>query len=255
MFIVTEGRENIKMGLVTIRVFKEADALLMVKAQKAAVDTALSSLRTKISQAKDDTVRSGKLFTDADTKEAEGKTKDHLGYALLDSEHVAQILGLDNQQIKHQLLIRQKTEKASEPQGKTDKVEVAHDLFIEAYALTNSAFKLRSEAQDLVPAVKATMEEASRWPQTCAVIYFAGLPEPVSTAKTDADGKFSLKLPAKTRFAIAAEAERTTPAGRESYNWLVWVSVDDDKGKSIMLSNDNLFAANSSESVVMVERP
>ena len=79
--------------------------------------------------------------------------------------------------------------------------------------------------------------------------YLAGLPTPFTTAKTDADGKFSLKLkPGK--YVLAAISSRTVGTDTEKYCWLVWLTVDPNQSKRVMLSNDNLFETNCSDCLV-----
>jgi hypothetical protein len=75
-------------------------------------------------------------------------------------------------------------------------------------------------------------------------------PEGAVTDKTDADGKFRMVLKQKTKYALFARSERTVLRDTEKYYWLLWVTLDGNKPKRIMLSNDNLFSAFPAESVV-----
>lgn len=69
--------------------------------------------------------------------------------------------------------------------------------------------------------------------------YFANLPAPLVTSKTDADGKFNLSLP-QGKYVIAAESSRDVVGRVENYYWLVWVDAT-SPNNSVILSNDNLF--------------
>ena len=91
-----------------------------------------------------------------------------------------------------------------------------------------------------------------RWSESGGVGYWEYVPNaPVTTTKTDADGKFSLVLPEKGRFAVAARAGRLLANTEERYCWIVWITDRDLKEKKIVLSNDNMIGSNPSESVVI----
>jgi len=70
-------------------------------------------------------------------------------------------------------------------------------------------------------------------------LYFQKLPTHLATAKTktDADGKFSMKLPAG-RYVVAAAATRKVSDKEEKYFWLIRVDTS-ARNESVMLSNDN----------------
>jgi hypothetical protein len=94
----------------------------------------------------------------------------------------------------------------------------------------------------------ARLEEAvhARHVMHSAAPYFTKLPEPVATTKTDADGKFSLTVPAGDEYVLASRAKRSLPGGgSEHYFWLVKA-----QGSTVMLSNDNLTSAGSPDSLL-----
>ena len=62
--------------------------------------------------------------------------------------------------------------------------------------------------------------------------------EPVATVKTDADGKFSLKLP-RGEYAFKAYASRKVWDETEFYEWDVPVRLEQAK-QQVFLSNDNV---------------
>ena len=80
---------------------------------------------------------------------------------------------------------------------------------------------------------------------------FSHLPRGISTATTDADGKFTLKLPKPGKYALTASAERRILDETEVYRWLIWVR---DSDKTITLSNDNLIESGSLDSVIPILR-
>ena len=83
-------------------------------------------------------------------------------------------------------------------------------------------------------------------------LYFASLPSPVASAKTDADRKFSIPLDRKATVVLAANATRRVLNKTENYYWLVTVSLDGQPSKRIFLSNDNLTTTDSKDSLVHI---
>ena len=76
-----------------------------------------------------------------------------------------------------------------------------------------------------------------------------GLPPGDVTAKTDAEGHFTMVLPRRGQFALAAQASRDAGGTTERYYWLIWVSLDGSARREIMLSNDNLVGMGSEDAV------
>lgn len=80
-----------------------------------------------------------------------------------------------------------------------------------------------------------------------AAPYFENLPQPVVTAKTDADGRFKLTAPDNVAIVIAARSQRQVFNTVENYFWMVRVKPTDS---SVTLSNDNLTSSGSPDSIV-----
>ena len=80
-----------------------------------------------------------------------------------------------------------------------------------------------------------------------ALYYFNGLPAALQTSKTDADGKFSFKVPSGS-YVLAAISSRRAGRVTESYQWMFRVTVDADK--KVMLANDNLTTSGSADSLI-----
>ena len=87
------------------------------------------------------------------------------------------------------------------------------------------------------------------------LFYFNKLPAPSQITKTDAEGKFSFKVPSGS-YVLVAASSRTVgiDAGgavvpeKEPYYWMVRVNADTDK--RVMLANDNLSTSGSADSLV-----
>jgi hypothetical protein len=68
---------------------------------------------------------------------------------------------------------------------------------------------------------------------------FAHFPSAKYTNKTDAEGKFALRVPAG-RYVLAARSSRAVFDKSEQYHWLVKVDASTD-ARQVFLSNDNFF--------------
>ncbi len=88
--------------------------------------------------------------------------------------------------------------------------------------------------------------------QNSGARYFANLPSPLVSVKSDADGKFSMQLDSSATVVLAAHATRQVVGKAENYYWLVPVSLDGQPSKRIFLSNDNLATSDSKDSLVHV---
>jgi hypothetical protein len=73
--------------------------------------------------------------------------------------------------------------------------------------------------------------------------YFDGLPQPLAETQSDADGEFTIDIPAEGEFALAAHTQRDVGSHVENYFWLI--KVQGNGQTKIMLSNDNLFSPNT----------
>ncbi len=80
-----------------------------------------------------------------------------------------------------------------------------------------------------------------------AAPFFVDLPQPVATAKTDADGRFELTIPDKGEYVLVASAERTVFNDVERYFWVVRLNSEEFKAT---LSNDNLTTSGSADSLL-----
>lgn len=107
--------------------------------------------------------------------------------------------------------------------------------------------KVRSLAKDLLY-LERTIRDRLNFLLGSAP-YFRKLNElyrPVASAKSDADGQFSISVPDAGEFAIVAYAERQTFDKTEKYFWVVPVA------EKIDLSNDNQTSATSGAGLLHV---
>lgn len=90
------------------------------------------------------------------------------------------------------------------------------------------------------------MRGMAAYPHT-ALYYFSHLPNPLQTTKTDADGKFTFKVP-NGSYVLAAASDRKAGKETEFYHWMIRVIVDADK--KVMLANDNLTTTGARDSMI-----
>lgn len=83
--------------------------------------------------------------------------------------------------------------------------------------------------------------------------FFDGLPQGVASARTNADGKFTLTVPRSGKYALAARAQREVFGSTEFYYWMVWVEAD--SATKVTLGNTNLMVENSPDTVVSALDP
>ncbi len=99
-----------------------------------------------------------------------------------------------------------------------------------------------NKTKDLAKEVKNLQAERAR--VTSGEYFFDELPAGISIAKTDGNGRFSLIIPCKGRYVVAARGPRETFRDIEPY-WFVWTSLDGETSKHLVLTNDNVLDAGS----------
>jgi hypothetical protein len=178
IFIVTQGGQSIKFGLVKIDLLPLQPVMSHLAEKKSAEQSVAAQLDAQIETAK-----------------ADDKAKD----AALEDAKKYDILSKDG------------------------------------YAAYSKAYNEHLSAEYLAEDLE---EKRQNFPS--GNYYFDGLPQPLATTQTDADGEFTIDIPAEGEFALAAHTQRDVGSHVENYFWLIKVQKN-QQGK-IMLSNDNLFS-------------
>ena len=80
--------------------------------------------------------------------------------------------------------------------------------------------------------------------------FLEDLPAAISTATTDADGTFTLAIPRDGRYGIVAHASRALDDEEQTYVWFVWISLDGEPAKRLVLSNNNVVGAGSADAAL-----
>jgi hypothetical protein len=120
--------------------------------------------------------------------------------------------------------------------------------------IKDAAEKLSEKAS----AISAEVSNRATYPLS-AIYYCSDLPEPQQTTKTDADGKFTFKVPSGAYVLVATSSrnagvdvigDESFPR-KEFYYWMVKVDASSDQ--TIMLANDNLSSSGSPDSLISAQ--
>jgi hypothetical protein len=200
MFIATKGGENVKLGLVEVRAIPEEVMKAHIGRKRTAAQQALASVRSEYERAFKERTEAESTVTAIEQTDT---VKKHL---------------------PSWLFFEKREEPVTEWGGDT------------VTARKWKAARVRRETAEREWA--SWSERTSRW--TSVEYYFADLPASEQVAKTDADGRFTMRLDRKRRYALAATSRRQVGDDTETYHWLTWASLDGKASGRIMLSNDNL---------------
>jgi hypothetical protein len=211
VFIVTEEAQNVRLGLVEVRVLPYEETKNSIAKTKAQAEREVANLQPKLDAAREAVASAERRLT---------------------SVHAELNRGLDRW-------------KSALDRGET--LEAAERFTKVTDRQFQAAIDSRNFARDTLDLLE---EQARSW--NSVTRYFSSLPPPVSSVKTDADGKFSIPLHRSTTVVLAASATRRLPEKTENYYWLVTVSLDGQPSKRIFLSNDNLATSDSKDSLVHV---
>jgi len=204
VFIVTQSAENVKLGLVEVRVLPYEETKTAIAKTKAQADREVANLQPKLDAARE-------ALASAERREEATRAED-------DAVRNRWIAGT----------------------GSFEASNAALDRWMAATTVVSSTKSAVGELE----------KQARSW--NSGALYFASLPSPVASVKTDADGKFSIPLDRTATVVLAASATRRLPDKTENYYWLVTVSLDGQPSRRIFLSNDNLATSDSKDSLLHV---
>jgi len=226
VFVVTKGQSAVKLPLVTIRVTQES-AVARIRQQRR---LALEAMNVKLASG---------------MEKAEGEL-DAASAAVVELQH------LNNKVLECSYLMNPETE-FDACYGRADMVAARERLKLVRAQLDEQDGTTRlAQARrtiSLLLAEHARLEEAND--------LFAEVRNQAETlAKTDADGKFSVTLPATGRPVLIAEASRDVAGETERYRWVVRVPYKRAGDRlPIMLANDNLISTGCADCMDMLLDP
>jgi len=201
VFIVTQGAQNFKLGLVEVRAIPDADMKNFLAARAISAEPEIAKRQKEY-----DTIKQQYDSATANYSDARNETED--ARKALDEGTTSDSAG---QQFRNALQARDKLERES------DKLKTVSDI------------------KPKLDAAESNLREA-----ISPVPFFVDMPKGIATATTDADGKFLIKLPISGKFALVAHASRQAIGVKEEYYWIVWTSLEGQSSRQVMLSNNNL---------------
>jgi predicted RNA-binding Zn-ribbon protein involved in translation (DUF1610 family) len=226
VFVVTQGKETVKLGAVPITAFDEES----FQAYKRAILPKVQSTRQQILAAAGQHSQSRvKLY----------KTGDELDRkADRFSQEAARLRSISGEFF-----------------GMREYQE--YDQYKTLAISSNTvAKKIRGEFintnDQSIAASEKALEILGTMPAAVAACYVSELPSPLVSTKTDLDGKFLLKLPKPGRYVLAAQAKRPVGGKESEFIWLVNLTLEGNSTKLVFLSSDNLLTSHSDQSAVNV---
>ena len=221
VFIVTGGHESVKLGLVAIAACRPDEFTSAVGLTKSQIESERAKL-DDIRLRADESVAAASQLEDAVSKAS----------ILPEPPKLDDIRPRADESVEKEL---KELAAASQLKDAVSKASIL-DTLLSEYS------KLKVNAENLADRVRRRTEYLNS-----AGPYFKNLPRPIALVKTDVDGKFKLELPSSIdQVIIVASATREVFGPRENYFWAVKVKPP----ATIMLSNDNLADAASSDSAL-----
>ena len=263
VFVVTEGRQNLKLGLVSVELLPEEATQEHIKLRENAYRKAVALVRGRNEQTRD-SVRAAYELALKNAKEQATRLQPELSRA------EAELAGARRRALA--------ADGAAEAAAKAYREEIGDPatsrVSIEAIFKASERYRLpakraaaesaRAEVQgrmrDLevlrarIRASVATVPESLPTPPLTSAFYFDGLPPARTSALTAADGNFTLNGPRRGRFVLAAHTQRRLLGMVEEYFWLVRLPEESRTGTLVLLSNNTLTTAGSPLSLIRTDQ-
>jgi len=143
----------------------------------------------------------------------------------------------------------------AEAKATYDQTKAAYDQASIACDRAKASVYEQARAKAVLEILAKVEKDRFQWEPTITEIYFRKLQSYAATTITDADGKFSVKIPRSGRFAVFATTERMVGDKTEHYRWLVWASLDGQDSKTILLSNHNQINTSNPDCIALPPPP
>jgi len=245
IFVATQGGRNVKFGARQVLLFSRDAIDILTTGLKTFAAAKLEQLQSDIA-----TARIAEKTAEGQVKAAEEQAKavQEQANAAVEQANAAvgQAKAIENQA---QELYRQ----GADPGHRETAISAARAAVGQATEVLNAWRAYGSEntarareavftASRAAFAARNQIEalEAKKAYYYSADFYFSHLGSAIQTAETDAEGKFTIPVPRRGEFVIAAQAERSVGSDTERYYWLQPVSLHGQDGGVQNLSNNNL---------------
>ena len=251
VFIVTKGAENYKLGLVKVSAIPESEIVSFIQNKKSTIGSETTKLKTDIDSVKSqieaaqsnyDNLKREHDTVNNQKKELESQqsnlSSQYSSYMLSScySEYITPTPEMVEECRKQVRIGKQIYALAKQIASLSPRVGKAYTAMSAAETDLNTS---RARMGEVLEKVKNYLTPA----------YLTdGLPEGKFKAVTDADGKFSMKLP-RGKYAVFATAQRRVFSTTEEYHWLIWVDVTNAATSQVTLSNSNMLGEDTEDAV------
>lgn len=226
IFIVTKGGQNIRLGLVEVRLIPE--------------DEIRKYVSNKIPQFRKEKEMISLKLENAQKKLEEAKS----AYFEAVKYKIRKESDIEMNKLQNQVDVATDRKAARTTDDELRDIQASTDVSIDEVNKEHRYKLMQLEIEVLQNEVLFF---------TSGAFFFNGLPDGVTKTKTDADGKFSLRIKRGQRMALAAQSNRKIIGDEENYYWLLWTSFDGNSLHKIVLSNDNLWETNPPASVIRLD--
>jgi hypothetical protein len=225
VFVVTKGAQNIKLALVEVSAIPEKDIKEFVDKKSTLVETERKKLEGKYDSANKEYQIALKQYQEADQLETDAEQK----YQEASKKVLEAITSGDD---------------SAEETARRDR-EYWHSQRLKYISSGEKFTKQYKET-----AWKEARVNLDAWPTPEFIFKDFPVDKAIAKATTDSDGRFTLKIPAKGKFALIAHSNRQILSMTEEYHWFTWVTLDGSDTKNIMLSNTNLINIEHPEMII-----
>lgn len=229
VFIVTKGQQAIKLALVPLLLVTEDEINKFFTIQINKTNNIRSALAQTMKELKEKEAKVNEELKPNREKSLEFRT------AVVDEMAKCKSVGIsfyaacmDSQEIKEK-----------------QRVANSHD---ESYSLLE---KQNRDVLELQKETKGLYDKSVTPPAFLSEL--ESTIKPLSTTKTDSDGKFSIAFPNKKQVALIAKASRNVGGETEVYYWLVWIPNKKTE-LNVILANDNLIETNCNECISYMQK-
>jgi len=249
VFIVTNGAENYKLGLVKITAIPEVEIKPFIENKKSLIGTETAKLRNDLdsikariatAQANYDELKRNYDLLNGQKKDLETQQS---GLSAGFSSYILESCYSDYATADMVEECRKQVRIGKQIDALSKRIAAMETRLTKASsAMADSERNLNSEKSKLD-------EVTSKVKNYLTPEYLLdGLPEGAIKSITDADGKFSMKLP-RGKYVLVASAQRRVFNITENYNWVVWIDVVGAEAKQITLSNQNMLGEDTEDGV------
>ena len=228
VFIVTQGGENIKLGLVQLRVYNHADIEVLAK---PILDKYKGVLADRY-QALNAELEAGSRIENQ-RNENQRRVKENSARLVQWAEERRKTIDGSSTEDMNRLI-----SELNQKQAELEPLAAMEKQLNEEY---DAALK---RTQHALEAVKSVKDE-------CLYEIYEKLYmnlTAVTSVKSDADGKFRFKVSRHGDYVLAANATRRAGKDEEKYYWLLKLG-EIQKSEELLVSNDNLLTGSSGTSV------